>query len=160
MYSRLYTHILNHFPQIDHCASFHHIYTDSSLFGLFASFVPSSGRQTNSPAQILPHLVHQLSLLLYSNIPQAELGRAKNQLKSSLMMALESRAVEVEDLGRQVSTTDSVPATMTDSKFRSWCMAVRFPCPRCATKSTRSTTLRSAVSRGVSSGLARPRRRR
>ncbi|TBU62598.1 Metalloenzyme, LuxS/M16 peptidase-like protein [Dichomitus squalens] len=102
MYSRLYTHILNHFPQIDHCASFHHIYTDSSLFGLFASFIPSSGRQANNPAHILPHLVHQLSLLLYSNIPEQELSRAKNQLKSSLMMALESRAVEVEDLGRQV----------------------------------------------------------
>ncbi|RPD82277.1 hypothetical protein L226DRAFT_607430 [Lentinus tigrinus ALCF2SS1-7] len=102
MYSRLYTHILNHFPQIDHCASFHHIYTDSSLFGLFASFIPSSGRQSNTPAHIFPHLVHQLSLLLYSNIPDAELSRAKNQLKSSLMMALESRAVEVEDLGRQV----------------------------------------------------------
>ncbi len=104
MYSRLYTHILNHFPQIDHCASFHHIYTDSSLFGLFASFVPSSGRQANAPAHIFPHLVHQLSLLLYSNLPQAELSRAKNQLKSSLMMALESRAVEVEDLGRQVNS--------------------------------------------------------
>ncbi|KAI0828882.1 LuxS/MPP-like metallohydrolase [Trametes gibbosa] len=102
MYSRLYTQILNHFPQIDHCASFHHIYTDSSLFGLFASVVPSSGRQANAPAHIFPHLVHQLSLLLYSNLPVAELSRAKNQLKSSLMMALESRAVEVEDLGRQV----------------------------------------------------------
>ena len=33
---------------------------------------------------------------------KAELARAKNQLKSSLMMALESRLVEVEDLGRQV----------------------------------------------------------
>ncbi|KAH9849245.1 LuxS/MPP-like metallohydrolase [Lenzites betulinus] len=102
MYSRLYTQILNHFPQIDHCASFHHIYTDSALFGLFASVVPSSGRQANAPAHIFPHLVHQLSLLLYSNLPVAELSRAKNQLKSSLMMALESRAVEVEDLGRQV----------------------------------------------------------
>lgn len=104
MYSRLYTHILNHFPQIDHCASFHHIYTDSSLFGLFASFVPSTSgsRSGNTPGQILPHLVHQLSLLLYTPIPEQELMRAKNQLKSSLMMALESRAVEVEDLGRQV----------------------------------------------------------
>jgi len=104
MYSRLYTHILNHYPQVDHCASFHHIYTDSSLFGLFASFVPySKGRHAgNTPAQILPHLVHQLSLLLYTPIPAAELDRAKNQLKSALMMALESRAVEVEDLGRQI----------------------------------------------------------
>ncbi|TFY61553.1 hypothetical protein EVJ58_g4450 [Rhodofomes roseus] len=104
MYSRLYTHILNHYPQIDHCASFHHIYTDSSLFGLFASFVPAVGRHSagNTPSQIFPHLAHQLSLLLYTPISETELQRAKNQLKSSLMMALESRAVEVEDLGRQV----------------------------------------------------------
>ncbi|GLB35845.1 putative peptidase M16 family protein [Lyophyllum shimeji] len=118
MYSRLYTHILNHFPQVDHCASFHHIYTDSSLFGLFASFVPASSgiRGGNTPSQILPHLVHQLSLLLYTPIPESELSRAKNQLKSSLMMALESRAVEVEDLGRQVLVHDrKIPVTeMTD----------------------------------------------
>ena len=109
MYSRLYTHILNHHPQIDHCASFHHIYTDSSLFGIFASFLPSSPatKKTHhfygsTPSQVLPHLVHQLSLLLYADVGDVELNRAKNQLKSSLMMALESRAVEVEDLGRQV----------------------------------------------------------
>lgn len=103
MYSRLYTHILNHFPQIDHCASFHHIYTDSSLFGLWASFVPNIPKQRgNTPAQIFPHLVHQISLLIYQSVPEIELQRAKNQLQSSLMMALESRAVEVEDLGRQV----------------------------------------------------------
>jgi mitochondrial-processing peptidase subunit alpha len=104
MYSRLYTHILNHFPQIDHCASFHHIYTDSSLFGLFASFVPAASGQRggNTPSQILPHLVRQLSLLMYTPIPELELTRAKNQLMSSLMMAMESRAIQVEDLGRQV----------------------------------------------------------
>ena len=104
MYSRLYTHILNHHPQIDHCASFHHIYADSSLFGLSASFVPAASGAVggNTPDQVLPHLVHQLSLLLYSPIPSKELQRAKNQLISSLMMSLESRAIEVEDLGRQV----------------------------------------------------------
>jgi len=104
MYSRLYTNILNHFPQIDHCASFHHIYTDSSLFGLFASFVPAGAQQRggSTPAQIMPHLVHQLSLLLYTPVPADELARAKNQLKSSLTMALESRAIEVEDLGKQI----------------------------------------------------------
>jgi mitochondrial-processing peptidase subunit alpha len=98
MYSRLYTHILNQFTQIDHCASFHHIYTDSALFGLFASVHPREG---SGPAQILPHLVHQLSLLIYTPLQKQELLRARNQLKSSLMMALESRMVEVEDLGRQ-----------------------------------------------------------
>lgn len=104
MYSRLYTHILNHFAQIDHCASFNHIYTDSSLFGLFATFLPSTPHQQGNTAKdILPHLVHQLSLLLYTPITKNELNRAKNQLKSGLVMALESRSLEVEDLGRQVS---------------------------------------------------------
>ncbi|KAF7307160.1 hypothetical protein MIND_00509600 [Mycena indigotica] len=104
MYSRLYTHILNRYPQIDHCASFHHIYSDSSLFGLFASFVPAvkGQRGGDKPSAIMPLLAHQLSLLLYTSVPQEELQRAKNQLKSALTMALESRAVEVEDLGRQI----------------------------------------------------------
>lgn len=104
LYSRLYTQILNHYPQIDHCASFHHIYTDSSLFGLFASFIPAASGATggNTPGQILPLLAYQLSLLLYSPINPTELQRAKNQLNSGLMMALESRTIGVEDLGRQV----------------------------------------------------------
>jgi len=105
MYSRLYTHVLNHHPEVDHCAAFHHIYTDSSLFGLFASFFPPNSSLSTRGAtskQILPHLVHQFSLLLHTPIPAQELTRAKNQLKSSLVMALESRAVEVEDLGRQI----------------------------------------------------------
>ena len=103
MYSRLYTHILNHYAQIDHCSAFHHIYTDSSLFGLYASFLPNTPySRGNTAKDILPHLAHQLSLLLYTPIPTSELNRAKNQLKSSMVMALESKSLEVEDLGRQV----------------------------------------------------------
>ncbi|KAF8899060.1 peptidase M16 inactive domain-containing protein [Infundibulicybe gibba] len=116
----VYTHILNHFPQVDHCASFHHIYTDSSLFGLFASFVPASSglRGGNTPGQILPHLVNQLSLLLYTQLPEVELSRAKNQLKSSLMMALESKAIEVEDMGRQILVHNrQVPVTEMTAKI-------------------------------------------
>jgi len=128
MYSRLYTHILNHFPQVDHCASFHHIYSDSSLFGLFASFVPDVPKQRGSaPGQILPHLVHQLSLLIYQSVPEVELERAKNQLKSSLMMALESRAVEVEDLGRQVISHSFEFPWMLTRYSRYWCTTARYP---------------------------------
>ncbi|QRV94913.1 QCR1 core subunit of the ubiquinol-cytochrome C reductase complex protein [Ceratobasidium sp. AG-Ba] len=97
MYSRLYTHILNHHPQVDHCAAFHHIYTDSSLFGINTMLHLST-----TPMQVLPIIAHQFAMLLYKTVPAGELQRAKNQLKSSLVMALESRAVEVEDLGRQV----------------------------------------------------------
>ncbi|KAG8954311.1 Mitochondrial-processing peptidase subunit alpha [Tulasnella sp. 419] len=97
MYSRLYTYVLNHYSSIDHCASFHHIYTDTSLFGLNLVAHPHHQHGLS-----LPLLAHQLSLLLYHPIPETELNRAKNQLMSSLVMALESRAIEVEDLGRQV----------------------------------------------------------
>jgi len=97
MYSRLYTHVLNHHGTIDHCSAFHHIYTDTSLFGLVAVAHPQ-----HPTTSLLPLLAYQLSLLLYHPIPQTELTRAKNQLMSSLVMALESRSVEVEDLGRQV----------------------------------------------------------
>lgn len=115
MYSRLYTHILNHHPQIDHCEAYHHIYTDTSLIGLFASFIPvSSPRQGNSPAQIMPHLVHQISLLLHVPVGESELSKAKNQLKSSLVMALESNAVLVEDLGRQVTSSSISCPEMSD----------------------------------------------
>jgi len=99
MYSRLYTHVLNHHSSVDHCSSFHHIYTDTSLFGLALTAHP---HHPQAHSTILPLLAHQLSLLLYHPIPNTELTRAKNQLMSSLIMALESRIVEVEDLGRQI----------------------------------------------------------
>jgi processing peptidase subunit alpha len=38
----------------------------------------------------------------FSALNQVEVNRAKNQLRSSLLMNLESRMVELEDLGRQV----------------------------------------------------------
>ncbi|SRR5258708_3100442 len=97
MYSRLYTQVLNHHAQIDHCSALHHIYYDSSLFGIVGTSYPSL-----RPRDLVPIMAHQLSLLFHGTLPAQELSRAKNQLMSSLVMALESRAVEVEDLGRQV----------------------------------------------------------
>jgi processing peptidase subunit alpha len=38
----------------------------------------------------------------FSSLQIQEVNRAKNQLRSSLLMNLESRMVELEDLGRQV----------------------------------------------------------
>ena len=38
----------------------------------------------------------------YAALKEGEVQRAKNQLRSSLLMNLESRMVELEDLGRQV----------------------------------------------------------
>ena len=95
--SRLNAYILNDqgidHKAINHCGSFHHAYNDSSLFGLFASFAPSAR------TAILPFLVHQFALLLYRAVPEDELSRAKNRLKSNIARKLESRAFRVRHLG-------------------------------------------------------------
>ena len=100
MYSRLYTNVLNQHHAVDYCAAFHHCYADSGLFGIAASVHPSFN------GSIVHVIARELELctsgLYQGSVTHAELSRAKNQLKSSLVMALESRLVEVEDLGRQI----------------------------------------------------------
>ncbi|KAK0545629.1 hypothetical protein OC861_005196 [Tilletia horrida] len=100
MYSRLYSHVLNRFHKVDFCSSFHHCYNDSGLFGIAISVQP------DFVSQVPAILAMEFESLMEHNhrnaVTQTELNRARNQLKSSLVMALESRLVEVEDLGRQV----------------------------------------------------------
>ena len=100
MYSRLYTNVLNQFGWVENCMAFNHAYTDSGLFGISAAcgtaFVP----------RMLDTMARELSLLStetgLGRLTAGEVSRAKNQLRSSLLMNLESRMVELEDLGRQV----------------------------------------------------------
>ncbi|CDS01197.1 hypothetical protein [Sporisorium scitamineum] len=100
MYSRLYTNVLNQHHSVDYCAAFHHCYSDSGLFGISASVHPSFN---SSIVHVIARELELCTSSIYQgSVTQAELNRAKNQLKSSLVMALESRLVEVEDLGRQI----------------------------------------------------------
>ena len=100
MYSRLYTHVLNQHGWVESCVAFNHSYTDSGLFGIAASCIPAQ------VGQMLEVICRELSALTHESGPSAlkegEVQRAKNQLRSSLLMNLESRMVELEDLGRQV----------------------------------------------------------
>jgi mitochondrial-processing peptidase subunit alpha len=100
MYSRLYSNVLNQHHAVDFCAAFHHCYADSGLFGIAASVDPSFNRHI--PGIIANELNLICSPGVTGSIKAQELQRAKNQLKSSLVMALESRVVQVEDVGRQV----------------------------------------------------------
>ncbi|BGP30857.1 Mitochondrial-processing peptidase subunit alpha [Rhodotorula toruloides] len=99
MYSRLYTHVLNQYHAVDFCSAFHHCYLDTGLFGITISVHPSFLSRT--PALIAQQL-DSITRPMSNGIGEAELRRARNQLKSSLAMALESKMVQVEDLGRQV----------------------------------------------------------
>lgn len=100
MYSRLYTNVLNQHGWVESCIAYNHSYTDSGLFGISASCSP-----TRTP-DMLEVMCRELKALTYDSGYQAlqpqEVNRAKNQLRSSLLMNLESRMVELEDLGRQV----------------------------------------------------------
>lgn len=100
MYSRLYTNVLNQHGWVESCVAFNHSYTDSGLFGISASCVPAY------VPQMLDVMCRELHALTLENGPyclqNVEVKRAKNQLRSSLLMNLESRMVELEDLGRQV----------------------------------------------------------
>ncbi|OCK93137.1 uncharacterized protein K441DRAFT_706283 [Cenococcum geophilum 1.58] len=100
LYSRLYTNVLNQHGWVETCVAFNHSYTDSGLFGIAASCAPAQ------VAQMLEVICRELNALGqesgYATLKEGEVRRAKNQLKSSLLMNLESRLVELEDLGRQV----------------------------------------------------------
>lgn len=100
MYSRLYTNVLNQYSWVESCVAFNHSYTDSGLFGISASCVPAKIGQM---VEVMCRELHALTLETgFSALQAGEVARAKNQLRSSLLMNLESRMVELEDLGRQV----------------------------------------------------------
>ncbi|OLN85650.1 Mitochondrial-processing peptidase subunit alpha [Colletotrichum chlorophyti] len=100
MYSRLYTNVLNQHGWVESCVAFNHSYTDSGLFGISASCIPG---RTASMLDVMCRELRALTLDTgFSALKTAEVNRAKNQLRSSLLMNLESRMVELEDLGRQV----------------------------------------------------------
>ncbi|EGG11482.1 mitochondrial processing peptidase [Melampsora larici-populina 98AG31] len=109
MYSRLYTRVLNPHPEVDFCQAFHHSYSDSGLFGIGMSVVPEF-------VDYVPEIIgEQLNLISKpmigsqrnqrNGINQNELNRAKNQLRSTMMYGLESRVLQVEDLGRQIQSS-------------------------------------------------------
>ncbi|KAI9148008.1 Mitochondrial-processing peptidase subunit alpha [Paramyrothecium foliicola] len=100
MYSRLYSNVLNQHGWVESCVSFNHSYTDSGLFGISASCLPG---HTSGMLDVMCQQLHALTLDTgYARLRDGEVARAKNQLRSSLLMNLESRMVELEDLGRSV----------------------------------------------------------
>ncbi|XP_039269449.2 mitochondrial-processing peptidase subunit alpha-like [Styela clava] len=98
MFSRLYLNVLNRHHWMYAATAFHHSYDDGGLFCIQASTHPSQIREC-------VHVITQEFVRLLNGVEEAELLRAKTQLKSMLMMNLESRPVMFEDVGRQVLAT-------------------------------------------------------
>lgn len=96
MYTRLYTNVLNRYHWMYSATAFNHAYADSGVFCINSSAHPT---QLRALVQVI---VHELAILASGGIESVEFNRAKSQLKSMLMMNLESRPVIFEDLARQV----------------------------------------------------------
>jgi processing peptidase subunit alpha len=95
MYSRLFLNVLNRYYWAESALSYNLSYMDSGLFGITGSAVPS---QIDSLLRVFAQELLKLS----ENIESVEFTRAKNQLKSSLMMNLEQVGIQCEDIARQV----------------------------------------------------------
>lgn len=95
MYTRLYTQVLNRFHWMYSATAFNHAYGDSGLFCITASAPP---QHLGDMTQVITHEMAKLT----GHIGNEEFNRAKTQLKSMLLMNLESRPVIFEDVARQV----------------------------------------------------------
>ena len=101
MYTRLYTNVLNRYHAVDFCAGFHHCYADSGLFGISASVYPQFAPRV---AEIIAQQLHALTGRMPGGIEEIEFKRAKNMLKSTLVMSLESKLTAVEGESRFACT--------------------------------------------------------
>ncbi|TRY87319.1 hypothetical protein DNTS_034014 [Danionella cerebrum] len=98
MFTRLYLNVLNRHHWMYNATSYHHSYEDTGLLCIHASADP---RQVREMVEIITREFIQMT----GTAGEMELERAKTQLKSMLMMNLESRPVIFEDVGRQVLAT-------------------------------------------------------
>lgn len=108
LYSRLYTHVLGRYGWVDHCSSFNYAYKDIGLLGMMCSIEDNAtGVVGELLAQQFYNLCHPkdkaASKSNVDGISDEQVQRGKKQLKSSLLMGLESKVVELEDMGRQIS---------------------------------------------------------
>lgn len=97
MYSRLYENVLNQHGWVESASSFNLIFSDSSLFGTYGTCAPNV-------AGHLVNVISQEAVKMAGPVDATELLRAKNQLKSGVFFQLESRGLQLEDIGRQVIT--------------------------------------------------------
>lgn len=98
MYTRLYTHVLNRYYWAESVESFLSVHEDMGLLGIDGACPP------DSVANMIRIIVDQFAQLANAPVTPEELGRAKNMLKSMMMMQLESRLVVCEDIARQFIT--------------------------------------------------------
>lgn len=98
MYTRLYRTVLNQYHWVESAESFLSIHEDKGLIGIDGACTPEH------VIPMLQVIMQHLMILEFELVTPEELSRAKNMLKSMMMMQLESRLVTCEDIARQYLT--------------------------------------------------------
>lgn len=98
MYTRLYTQVLNKYYWVEAIEAFMMMHNESGIFGIDGTCASEDAQKAIN--LIMNHLV----ALAFESVSDEELSRAKNMLRSMMMMQLESRIVVCEDIGRQLAT--------------------------------------------------------
>jgi len=101
MYTRIYQNVLNGNSWMMNAKCEASLYNDAGLFSI----------QGGAPVERSMHLVEVLvkeAMKMTGPISEVELSRAKNQLKSSILFAMESRPVRQMDMAQQVLTFGKV----------------------------------------------------
>ena len=98
MYSRLYRQVLNQYAWVESILGTSVMHGDCGITGMVGS---SEGHFS---ANMLAVMCYQLKALATNPVEHIELSRARNRLKSSVLMSLESRMLLAEDMARQVAT--------------------------------------------------------
>jgi len=96
MYSRLYREALNAYPWMESANAFSNQLYDCGLMGIYGSAPPEHA------GDLVRVMCSHMARLGESLVKDSELARARNQLASSVLMNLETRALLVEDIGRQI----------------------------------------------------------
>lgn len=98
MFTRLYTQVLNRNYWTESVESFLSMHERSGILGI------DGACPADKLVDLVKVIVQQFVDLAIVPVSAEELQRAKNMLKSSMMMQLESRLVQCEDIARQMAT--------------------------------------------------------
>ncbi len=110
MSSRLFQEVREKRGLVYSVYSFSSVYSDGGLFGIYA------GTGEKETADLIPVICEEIRRLP-GTISEEELKRAKAQIKSSTVMALESTAARAEQLGNQMLLVGR-PVTMEEQLTR------------------------------------------
>lgn len=116
MHSRIFTNVLNKYYWVESCNSFSHVYSDSGIFGIYGVLT----QPEHSEVFLQKVIGSVLASLQFFSVEEVE--RAKNSLKSSVFVNLESNNVALEDVGRQLLMSGKVA---TGNDFAALVDAVR-----------------------------------